>query len=102
MKDQQNVNQIGYLTVKNTALNGEIVKRKLSQMKMEILRTIKQHPDWAISKVMHHCRIEYHRAVQIMKKLEEEGLVTKEENAITKNNTLRGRPATIYSVCSIL
>ena len=99
MKDQQNVNQIGYLTVKNTALNGEIVKRKLSQMKMDILQTIKQHADWSITRVAQHCRIGYYTTIQIMKKLEGEGLVTKEENSTTKNNVFRGSPATVYSVC---
>ena len=88
-----------FFKMRKLSNGGEDLRRQPSQMEKEILQTIEHHPDWAISKVMHSCGIGYYKSMEILKNLEEQGLVQKRENSITRNNFLRGRPATVYSIC---
>ena len=88
-----------FFKMRKLSNGGEDLRRQPSQMEKEILQTIEHHPDWAISKVAYSCGINYARSTEILKKLEDEGLVQKRENSITRNNFLRGRPATVYSIC---
>ena len=88
-----------FFKMRKLSNGGGDLRRQPSQMEKEILQTIEHHPDWAISKVTYNCGINYTRATNILKKLEDEGLVEKRENMLTKDNGLRGRPATVYTIC---
>ena len=68
-------------------------------MKKDLIQMIKQRPDCSITKIVYSCGIGYSEAKAILKELEEDGLVEKQENTFTRYNLLRGRPAAIYSVC---
>ena len=74
------------------------LRRHPSEIEIDVLQAIRRHPDWAVTKIMHSCSLNYTQIMKSLKRLKEDGLVSKRENMITKSNGLRGRPATVYFI----